>query len=173
MLRRTPRMAICLLAACACDGTSSGGEAPGRLTLARKGEVLVDAPASASRCPADSTIALVAIGTEWVAAISVRVAWPSDTARDLTVVRAPGRPGTGVVAARPVADSAGSVLLAARGSIELGPGATMSGRFEVVAPTQPGAPDSVLLTGRFESVLVADDLCPQDSPRIRATVLPN
>lgn len=151
-----------LLAACGRDRDAN--DAPGVLSLMRDSLPLLSATATASRCPADSTIAVVALGPAWTAALSMRVAWPADTARELPVAATAGAMATAVVAARPVADSIGPALVAGRGTVHLAAGAPLSGWFEAMAATQPGAPDSVRLEGHFDGVTVNDDLCPTPRP---------
>ncbi len=163
MPRRHFRLSL-LLPLIACAGAPGERTGTGRLRLERDGALLVEAPASASRCAADSTIAIVAIGGEWIAALALRVAWPLDAALQLPIVTA-GRPGSASLAARPVADSVGLAVIGTRGVVHLEPGATLTGRFDAEAPTMPGAPDSVRITGRLEGVRIADDLCPADSSR--------
>jgi hypothetical protein len=102
----------------------------------------------------------------------MRLPWPTESVRVLTAAPQPVSIGTATVAARPVADSIGPALVSARGTVFVEAGRTLTGRIDVIAPTLPGAPDSVHLTGRFDGVPVNNDLCPPDSNRNRALAPP-
>jgi len=144
----------------ACHRSETADSIPGRLLVDRDGRTVLDAPATASRCAADTTIAVTAMGADRVAALSLRMAWPPDSVGELTVVSPPPPPGAASVALRTLGDSAGPALLGVRGSVRFDTGGVLTGLFDVVAPTLPGAPDSVHLTGSFSGVVVNDDLCP-------------
>jgi hypothetical protein len=158
--------------AAACRGESAAAATGRSLRLEGDGRTLVRATASASRCAADSTIAVVAVGAGWAAALAMRLPWPVDSDRVLTAAPLPSLMDAATVAARPVGDSVGPALVSARGTVIVEAGRTLTGRFDVIAPTLPGAPDSVHLTGRFDGVPVNDDLCPPESNRNRAPVPP-
>ncbi len=149
---------VCALGMTACRGQDSAASG-GRLVLEADGRRLVDAHATASRCPADSAIAVVVTERRWAAAFSMRTAWPTDSARSVPVGQILG-PGTAVVALRPIADSIAVALVSSRGTLSVEPGALLTGSLDVMAPTAPGAPDSVRVTGHFRDIPVTDDLCP-------------
>jgi len=160
MCRRARPLFLVFPLLCACHRPETTDSIPGRLRVELDGRAVLDAPATASRCAADTTIAVTAMGVDRVAAISLRMPWLSDSGGVLTVASPPPPPGAASVALRTLGDSAGPALLGVRGSVRLDPGRVLNGLFDVVAPTLPGAPDSAHLTGSFSGVVVNDDLCP-------------
>jgi hypothetical protein len=160
MSRRALSCTIALPWLVACVGADGVGATAGRLSAQRDDRLLLEAPATGSRCAADTTIAVVALGAEWVVALSLRIPWPPDSALELRIVPPPAGAGFASVAARPVSDSVGLALIGVRGVVHLDPSTTLTGDFDASAPTQPGAPDSVRLTGRLTGIPIADDLCP-------------
>jgi hypothetical protein len=158
MPARVLRIGACAFVIAACRARDDSAATGGRVVLERNGRVLVDGPAAAARCPADSTLAVAVVGREWAAAFSVRAPWPTDSARIVPAGQTLG-PGTAVVALRPLSDSLAIALVSARGSLTIEPGPQLAGSFDVMAPTTPGAPDSARLTARFTRIAVTDDLC--------------
>jgi hypothetical protein len=150
---------VSVLGVTACRGREGAVPAGGRLVLEADGRRILDARATASRCPADSAIAVAVTERRWAAAFSMRTAWPTDSAHSVSVGQILG-PGTAVVALRPIADSIAAALVSARGTLIIEPGPLLAGSLDVMAPMAPGAPDSVHVTGRFSDIPVTDDLCP-------------
>jgi hypothetical protein len=150
---------VSVLGVSACLGHEEAVSTGGRLVLEADGRRIVDARATASRCPADSAIAVAVTERAWAAAFSMRAGWPTDSARAVPVGQILG-PGTAVVALRPIADSIAAALVSARGTLIIEPGTLLAGSLDVMAPTAPGAPDSVHVTGRLRDIPVTDDLCP-------------
>jgi hypothetical protein len=150
-------------AGCGSWDDAAPADTGGRLTLAGgDGEVLLDAPALGSRCAIDSTVAVVAVGSEWSTALALRAPWPVDSPLVLTVAPRPTAVGTAALAVRQVRDTVGAAHVAQRGSPRLEPGAELSGEFEVVAAPQAPAADSGRFVGRFPAMPLTVDLCPGD-----------
>jgi len=143
-----------------CGRPAGPRSASGRLQIERDGRPALDAAAAASRCVADTTLAVTATSAAAAAAIALRITGPGDSALTLRVVPPPAPAGAASVALRVLGDSASPALIAERGEVRLDPGTALAGTLDVIAPTLPGAPDTVHLTGRFSGVAVTDDLCP-------------
>lgn len=161
MRRRAVRCLLLLPLVTACGRAPAPRTTAGRLQLERNGTPVLDAAATASRCLADTTIALTAATGNAAGAIALRVLAPPDTALTLPV-RLPPASAAASVALRVLGDSASPALIAERGEVRLQPGVRLAGTIDAIAPTLPGAPDTVHLTGRFSGVVMTDDLCPAD-----------
>jgi hypothetical protein len=92
--------------------------------------------------------------------MALRAPSPLGAPTDLAVTNGRGGSGTARVAVRAAVPERGVVLVGARGTIHVEPGRTVTGTLDVVAPSAPGAPDSVRLTGSFRDVPLTSDLCP-------------
>jgi len=119
------------------------------------GSVLVNGPAQALACRRDSTLAVLAVGDRWAAAVSIRLVLPPDSVARLTIARDLNRIATAMVAIRSLDDS----LIAwsgQSGTLRLTSGDSIHGEFESVVKR-----DSVEggLSGRFTTIIPADR-CP-------------
>ncbi len=156
-----PVLLLCGAAFFGCGGDSGGltGDAtrPGRLVMQREGAHaarLVDAPARASWCAADSTLVIVAVDREWAGGLALRVGWPPGAAKVLLV-----RPGleserSATAALRSMGDSAGPALIGASGKLWLEADAAPTGRFDLIVAAASGGP--VRVTGGFRAVPVTE-----------------
>jgi len=155
--------AAVLLSLLACRSSEDAAPSPpwmgGELRAAKAGHEVLVAAARGSYCPDDSTLALLAVGSEWVAALSLRTPWPAGGGDTLTVGTTGAGLGSARAALRPVSPEVGMALVGARGFVRLEPSATATGTFEFTAATAPSSPDSVRVTGRFIGVPVLSDLC--------------
>ena len=161
---RSACMAAVLLFLLACRDSEDAPPAAtpgvgGALRVSRGGVEVLAAAARGAYCPDDTTLALVAVGDRWTAALSLRTPWPAAAADTFTVVAAAGGAGSARAAVRPVSQEVGMALVGARGLVRLRPGRTASGTFDFTAPTGPGSRDSVRVTGTFAGVPVRADLC--------------
>jgi hypothetical protein len=130
----------------------------GRLTLDRtapRAMHLADLPARAFYCSRDSQLTIVTEGGPWSAAFALRTAWPPQSA--YTINQTTGSPGTGLAAARSVADSVRPALVAIRGSVTLQDGPSISGRFSFETG---GDSQAVRLSGSFEGMRPDTAGCP-------------
>lgn len=111
---------------------------------------VVNGPAKARWCSADSILTILALGGDWNVALAMRTPWPPlrEFAIDSTVQGA----GTGAIAARAARDSVSPPLLGLTGTVSIDSGDTLKGTLAIDV-----GPDSARrkLTGRF-SGLVAD-----------------
>ncbi len=116
---------------------------------------LLNAAAHARYCSRDSSLTIVAVGTDWSAVVGMRSAWPPTGA--FTADSALAGIGTAAVALRSGADSVAPALVSRSGKVEIDSGAALKGRFTV----QTG-PDSisVILTGHFEATRRDSAGCP-------------
>ena len=116
---------------------------------------LLNATAHARYCSRDSSLTIVAVGTDWSAVVGLRTMWPPSGV--FTVDTAPAGIGTAAVALRSGSDSVTPALVSRSGKVKVDSGAALKGRFTV----QTGH-DSipVILTGRFEATRRDSAGCP-------------
>ena len=149
---------IILLLIAACGGANADPSAgiTGTLVLDRVAPAgrLVNAGVRAAFCARDSSLSLVAVDRAWIMAMRLRTGWPATghfTIDTLAVFT-----GTARLAARPVRDSIGAAIVAARGSIDMAAGARLGGQFAAESGR-----DSTLvrLSGHFADVVADTTAC--------------
>lgn len=153
-----------MLALAACAGGGDGvGPAGGRFTLTRSTKqgtrTLVAAPATASWCADDTSLAVVVVTARGDGGAAARLRWPLRSLTTFQVGRHLAAVGTATLAWRPVADTARAALVADSGQLRLqGAGAALvSGSFTAWARADlaRAADTSVArLDGRLERVPV-------------------
>ncbi len=136
----------------ACVGSESGVTAepfPGRLTVRRTdGGVLFTAPARATTCARDTSIALAGVGDLWAGALSVGTAWPRSTADQFHIRTTRDTAGTAMMALRALGSGNDSSWTAVEGTVRLDGGtADLKGSFE--ATLVRGAVDTMRVRGTF------------------------
>ena len=146
-----------LLMAVACRGGEAAPDdsAGGRLEVdGEPGGRMVDAAARGLACARDTTVAIVGIGEEWAAAISMRTLLPSGGS-ELRIRIAHDSIGGAMLALRALGDTMFSIT-ADSGLLRLAEGDSLAGTFEAHAGR-----DSTLrrLSGRF-AVPMPPDSCP-------------
>ena len=146
-----------LLAATGCGAADRLLHPVGRLQLQRDGAgPLLDVPAEARFCGADSTLSIVGANRSWSAAVALRTSWPA-ARLEFTIDSVIGAAGSAAVAARPLKDSVGLALTALHGTLRLDAPSRVKGSLDLVAR---GAGDSVHLVGRFEAPYATRGVCP-------------
>ena len=121
-------LSLVVLAACP-GGADAHADLGGNLSLKRESPRpagLLDAPVRARYCARDSVLWLVAVDREWTAAIALRTGKP--WGRHFIVTSRLAGLDSGSIAVRPIADSIGPAVTAARGTLDLS-GDSLSGRF--------------------------------------------
>ncbi len=120
-----PATLLLVLAAAACGrGSMSIGEAGGRLTFTGStskhgARQLVSAPASASWCADDTSLAIIVVTSHGEGGTAARLHWPLGAPGTYTVGRRLGPVGTATVAWRPVDDTVRIALVADSGQVTL------------------------------------------------------
>ena len=147
--------ALTALAGAACDACRRAGASPfpvgGRFLaerVARRTSTLVNGPAWATYCPADSLLVIVALGRTWNGGIALRAVPPLSTPRDFKVQLVLGDLGTATVAFR--APSAGAARVGAGGTVRVAVGTSVNGRFDVAVPDSGGA--SIAIRGTLSQI---------------------
>jgi hypothetical protein len=136
--------ALPVLAGAACDAGHRAGASPfpdgGRLLaerVARRTTTLVDGPAFATYCPADSALVIIALGRTWSAGLALRTVPPLDAPRGFHVQLSLGDVGTATAAFR--APSAGAARLGVGGTVRAAVTVAVNGRFDVDLPDSGGS----------------------------------
>ena len=160
---RSTCVAAVLVFMLACRDSEDAAPSPpglgGQFHVRKAGREVLAAPARGSYCPDDTTLALVAVGSEWAAALSLRTPWPAAQPETLVVGTAENGPPRARAAVRAVSRDVGMALVGARGFVRTAPGAAAAGTFDFTAATAPSSRDSVRITGRFSGIPVVPDLC--------------
>jgi hypothetical protein len=150
----------CMMAALGCGVADRLLGRSGRLRLERTGRSsggMLDVPAEAAFCAADSTLRITGADRSWTAAIALRTAWPATTL-DFAIDSVMDGPGSAAVAARPIRDSVGTALVAVRGSLHLAGRTRVAGTVDLLAR---GATDTMRLVGSFEVPSAVPGGCPK------------
>jgi hypothetical protein len=150
----------CMMAALGCSTAERLLGRSGRLRLERAGRSsggLLDVPAEAAFCAADSTLRITGADRSWSAAIALRTTWPA-TSLEFAIDSLIGGPGSAAVAARPIRDSVGMALVAVRGLLRLAGRTRVAGTVDLLAR---GATDTVRLKGSFEAPSAVPGGCPR------------
>ena len=131
--------ALPALAGAACDAGHGAGTSPfpdgGRFLaerVARRTTTLVNGPAWATYCPADSLLVIVALGRTWNGGLALRTVPPLDVPRDFHVQTALGDIGTAAAAFR--APAAGAATVGVGGTVRVVVTRVVTGRFDVAMP---------------------------------------
>jgi hypothetical protein len=139
--------ALPVLAGAACDAGHGAGTSPfpdGGTFLAervaRRTTTLVNGPALATYCPADSLLVIVALGRSWNGGLALRTV-PPLTPRDYQVQLSLGDVGTATVAFR--APAAGAARVGVGGTVRLLVTTVANGQFDVALPDSGGAHVSI------------------------------
>ena len=167
MRRLLAAAALSALAGAACDACHGAGASPfpggGRFLaqrVAQRTTTLVNDPAWATYCPADSTLVIVTLGRRWSGGLAVRAIQPLNAPRDFQVQASLGEVGTAVAAFR--APEAGAARVGVGGTIRLAATSAVNGRFEIALPDSGGAHVSIrgTLSGVPVSMLAAATCSP-------------
>lgn len=148
MRRLLVAAALSALAGAACGACRGAGTSPfpggGRFLaerVARRTTTLMDDPAWATYCPADSTLVIVTLGRTWSGGLALRAAQPLDAPRDFQVRALLGEVGTAVAAFR--GPEAGAARVGVGGTVRLAVTAVVNGRFDIALPDSWGAHVSI------------------------------
>ena len=150
----------CMMGALGCGTAERLLGRSGRLRLERAGRSsggLLDVPAEAAFCAADSTLRITGADGSWTAAIALRTTWPAPSL-EFAIDSVVGGPGSAAVTARSIRDSVGTALIAVRGSLHLAGRTRVMGTVDLLAR---GASDTVRLAGTFEAPSVVPGGCPR------------
>jgi len=153
--------AVALVAGAACE-VGCGGGTDGHLRverLAKRATTLMDEPAYADYCPADSILSILAIAPNRAGGLAVRTAFPLREPRTFRVQPLLDSLGTATAAFRPMT---GWALLGTSGQIRLERGRTVQGEFQVAVAESAGT--VVQLRGTFSRIPVRGDpplTCPR------------
>jgi len=131
--------ALPVLAGAACDAGHGAGASPfpdgGRFLAERvagRTTTLVNSPAWATYCPADSQLVIVTLGPTWSGGLALRTVPPLSAPRDFQVQLALGDIGTATAAFR--APAAGGARVGVGGTVRVAVTTVVSGRFDVAIP---------------------------------------
>ena len=131
----------------ACSRSDGNGAQLSLERSAPKPAHLADMPARLIYCSLDSTLTVVTEGGPWSTAISMRTILPPQ--RHFLVTSPPAMFGNAVVGVRSVSDSVRPALISSAGSVDLVPGATYSGSFEMQTSADTAA---TKLKGTFKGL---------------------
>ncbi len=131
--------ALPALAGAGCDAGHGAGASPfpagGRFVaerVARRTTTLLNSPAWATYCPADSQLVIIAISRKWNGGLALRTVPPFNAAGDFQVQVSLGGLGTATGAFR--APAAGSASVGVGGTVRVVVTAVVNGRFDIAVP---------------------------------------
>jgi hypothetical protein len=147
--------ALPALAGAACDARHGAGASPfpagGRFLaerVARRTTTLVNGPAWATYCPADSSLVIIAIGRTWSGGLALRAVPPFDAPRNFRVQASLGDTGTATAAFR--SPDAGAARVGVRGTVRVTISTAIDGRFDVAL--QDSGQVHVSIRGRLSRI---------------------
>lgn len=120
---------------------------------------LIDAGAVARYCARDTVLSVWARQGEVIAAMALRVPWPFDSAKALSLTPLTEQRGTAMLALRPLRDSIRIASIAMSGTARLEPGQTLALSFDATVAPVPPATDTVQWSGRVADVKVDVNGC--------------
>jgi hypothetical protein len=144
------RLAAAVLAAVVSTACNGGADTSGRLVVDRvtKGSGrLLDEPAHAIYCPAESLLTVIAVGGGWSGGLALHVVLPVRAAVTLPVRRPPTGFGTASAAFRP---ASGVARLGIGGTVTLAPSSVVDGVFSITV-TDSTPPDATI-RGRLSRI---------------------
>lgn len=147
--------ALSALAGAACDARHGAGASPfpagGRFLAERvagRTTTLVNGPAWATYCPADSSLVIIAIGRTWNGGLALRAIPPLNVPRDFRVQVSLGDTGTATAAFR--APDAGAARVGVGGTVRAAITTAVNGWFDVTLPDS--GRDHVSIRGRLSGI---------------------
>lgn len=155
-MRRIHLLAVLLAISCNDSSPQTATLERGTMRIEREGgAVLLDAPARAMACARDTTLAIVAVGEEWGAALSIRLLLPVDSPLTVPVLTHINRPRSAMVALRTLGDSLHG-WSGVGGTVRLDTGSALAGSFDATFRRDT---TTMQASGRFSSPRPADR-CP-------------
>jgi hypothetical protein len=165
-MRRLFIAPVLALAAVGCSGRGrsamvGGPDAGGRMVVQRAaGDVstVVDGPARASYCAADSLLLIIGVGLTWSSGFAVRTVLPLAETRAFRIQPSLGELGTATAVFRPL--RVGAAEFGTAGTVSLDPGTGVTGRFDLAVPDSGAEKRS--FRGRWSAIpvrVLAGDSC--------------